>query len=242
MNKVVVTGADRNIGLEMCREFLKKGWFVFAGKFLMELSYLDKLQAEYPGQMVIVKLDTASTESIQAAAAEVAKHTKVVDMVVHNAAHFGAQAGEIKGEMDLSRFCVPYNVNALGALRMIQAFQPLMQEGMKRLCFTSSEAGVVSVSHRDAISSYGMSKTALNMALRMAFNLLQPKGYSFRLFHPGWVRSPKIERDDQVVDRPRGGKFEPEESAASAIEQFIADREWEDRLAIIDNEGMAWPF
>ena len=60
-----------------------------------------------------------------------------------------------------------------------------MQTGMKRLCFVSSEAGVVSVAHRTEVSSYCMSKTALNMALRLMFNQLQPMGYTFRLYHPG---------------------------------------------------------
>lgn len=72
-------------------------------------------------------------------------------------------------------------------------------EGMKRLCFVSSEAGAVSVAHREDLSSYCMSKTALNMAQRLMFNQLQPMGYSFRLFHPGWVRSPKIEHSTDAI-------------------------------------------
>ena len=121
-------------------------------------------------------------------------------------------------------------------------------EGMKRLCFVSSEAGAVSVAHREDLSSYCMSKTALNMALRLMFNQLQPMGYSFRLFHPGWVRSPKIEHSTDAIPTFRDqegnltGKFWPWETAAAAVPQFIEDREFEDRLVLIDNEGTAWPF
>jgi NAD(P)-dependent dehydrogenase (short-subunit alcohol dehydrogenase family) len=163
--------------------------------------------------------------------------------MLHNAAGFGGHGGDIKGEYDFTNFSAAYNINALGAIRMVQRFIPLMKDSaMKRLCFVSSEAGVVSVSHRTEISGYGMSKTALNMALRIMFNQLQPMGYTFRLYHPGWVRSPKIERQGQIVPKYRGGKFEPWETARSAALQFIADREWEDRLVLIDNEGAAWPF
>ena len=119
---------------------------------------------------------------------------------------------------------------------------------MKRLCFVSSEAGAVSVAHREDLSSYCMSKTALNMALRLMFNQLQPMGCSFRLFHPGWVRSPKIEHSTDAIPTFRDqegnltGKFWPWETAAAAVPQFIEDREFEDRLVLIDNEGAAWPF
>jgi NAD(P)-dependent dehydrogenase (short-subunit alcohol dehydrogenase family) len=161
-------------------------------------------------------------------------------MIVHNAAAFGSHgaASDIKGEFDFSSFTQPFNVNALGAMRLVQAFIPLMKDGLRRFCFVSSEAGVVSVSHRNNISGYGMSKTALNMAVRLMFNSLQPKGYSFRLFHPGWVRSVKNEWDGHFF----GGKFEPWEAARAAVPQFIGDREWEDRLVMLDNEGAAWPF
>ena len=91
-------------------------------------------------------------------------------------------------------------------------------------------------------------QNGLNMALRLTFNQLQPMGYSFRLFHPGWVRSPKIEHSTDAIPTFRDqegnltGKFWPWETAAAAVPQFIEDREFEDRLVLIDNEGAAWPF
>ena len=242
LNTVVVTGADRNLGLEICREYLKKGWKVYAGKFIQELSYLEEMQKEYPDLMKIVTMDVSSLESIQNAAKEISADTSYVDAIVHNAAVFGGGSGTFGEGYDFTRFSNPYFINSLGALRLVQSFLPLMQEGMKRLCFISSESGVVSVSHRTEPSGYGMSKTAMNMGLRLMFNQLQPMGYTFRLFHPGWVRSPKIERDGQVMEPLRHGKFEPNESAASAVEQFIESRDWEDRMVLIDNEGAAWPF
>lgn len=234
MNTVLVTGADRNIGLALSREFLKRGWFVYAGKYIKELTFLDELKAEYPDQMEIVMVDVSNIESLRAAAETIKAQTDSLDMLVHNAAAFGHNVpGQ---EVDFDTFITPFNVNALGAMRLVQTFLPLMQKGMKRLCFVSSEAGVVSVAHRTEVSSYCMSKTALNMALRLMFNQLQPMGYTFRLYHPGWVRSPK---DNRPV---RGGKFEPWETALAAVPQFIEDRDWEDRMVLIDNEGAAWPF
>ncbi len=243
LKTVVITGADRNIGLEMCREFLKRGWRVFGGKFAMELSLMEGLRDAYPALMEIVPLDCSSQESVGEAARIIGEKAQTVDMFVHNAAGFGSRAPvNMRGEMDFTAYSSAYNINALGAMRMVQAFAPLMRDGLKRLCFVSSEAGVVAVSHRNELSGYCLSKTALNMALRLMHNDLQPKGFSFRVFHPGWVRSPKIERDGQPNPPYYGGKFDPWEAAQAAVPQFLEERDWEDRLVLIDNEGAAWPF
>lgn len=248
MMNVVISGADRNIGLEITKQFLNRGWRVFAGRFLMELPLLDELKETYPDALHIVPMDVSNEESVLAAAEQVAGEAGQVDMLVHNAAGFGSNGRSKTGRTDYSTFAAPYNINALGAMRLVNCFLPLMKDsGLKRLCFVSSEAGVVSVAHRAEVSSYCMSKTALNIALRLMFNQLQPMGYTFRLYHPGWVRSARIEKASDLqpgfeAEGKRTGKFWPWEAAASAAEQFIEDRDWEDRLVLIDNEGAAWPF
>ena len=144
MKTAVISGADRNIGLELARQFLQRGWRVFAGRYLMELPLLEQLQSEYPERLTLIPLDVSSEESVNAAAQAVSQQTDHVDLLVHNAAAFGA-GRNADGEFDFSSFLIPYNVNALGAMRMVHAFLPLMRTGMKRLCFVSSEAGAVSV-------------------------------------------------------------------------------------------------
>lgn len=235
-NSVFITGADRNLGLAMCRGFLERGWLVFAGRFAAQLRFLDDLQAEYPDALVLVPADVGSRESLGQAARSVGQRVNNLDLLVHNAAHFGGDLGDIRGELDLSECAKPFDINALGAIRLVQAFLPLMREGGRRLCFISSEAGSVSVATRNYLSNYCMSKTALNMAVRLMFNELQPQGYTFRLFHPGWVRSP----EDGVSFAE--GKFTPEHSAGAAVAQFIEDRDWEDRLVLVDQAGAIWPF
>lgn len=236
MNSVMITGADRNIGLALCREFLQKGWLVFAGRYAEQLRFLDELQAEYPDTLCIVPADCSSRSSLQEAARQVGQRTRRLDMLVHNAAHFGSDAGSVLEQLHTEGCKAPFSVNALGAIRLVQAFLPLMEEGGRRLCFVSSEAGSVSVAARNFLSGYCMSKTALNMAVRLMFNELRPRGYTFRLFHPGWVRSP----EDGVSAAP--GKLDPRQAAQAAAEQFSQDRDWENQLAIIDYQGVLWPF
>lgn len=240
MNYVVITGTARNIGLELCREYLKRGWHVFAGRYEAEAPLLDELKTEYSGLLDVFSNDVTSEASLAEGVALIRSKTDHVDMLVHNAAAFNARIREDirKDRLSLQNYMKPFDTNALGAMRLVQAFLPLMQTGKKRLCFVSSEAGSVSVAHRDELSSYCMSKTALNMALRLMFNQLQPMGYTFRLYHPGWVRS----TPDGKPNPNHKGKFEPWEAAQAAVPQFLEERKWEDRMVLIDNEGAAWPF
>ena len=93
MKNVVITGADRNIGLELVKQFLQRGWQVFAGRYLMELPLLEELKQEYPDTLTLVPLDVSKAETVQAAADMVAGEVDHVDMLIHNAAGFGDHTG-----------------------------------------------------------------------------------------------------------------------------------------------------
>jgi hypothetical protein len=83
-----------------------------------------------------------------------------------------------------------------------------------------------------------MSKAALNMSVKLLFNLLRPEGYTFRLYHPGWVRS-------YIGGGPAKNMraaLEPEEAAAPALAYFLGEREDEERLALRDWQGREWPW
>jgi hypothetical protein len=81
-----------------------------------------------------------------------------------------------------------------------------------------------------------MSKTALNMAVSMLFNRLRPEGYTFRLYHPGWMRSYMGGSKNTEAD------LEPEEAAVPAVTYFLRDRADEDRLILRDWQGHEWPW
>jgi NAD(P)-dependent dehydrogenase (short-subunit alcohol dehydrogenase family) len=107
---------------------------------------------------------------------------------------------------------------------------------MKRLCFVSSEAGSISRAERTSWYSYCMSKAALNMGIKILFNHLRPEGYTFRVYHPGWMRSYMSGKKNLEA------ALEPEEAAAFAIPIFLGPREDEDRLVLVDYQGQEWPW
>lgn len=235
---VFVTGADRGLGFALCAGLLAHDWQVFAGQYMPEWSDLSTLASQYPQTLHIVPLDVSSLESARAAARTVANITDHVDVLINNAGIYSPTAGHpIREPQDYPEMHQLYDVNALGPLRVVQAFLSLTdRSSLKRLCFVSSEAGSIARAERTAWFGYCMSKAALNMGVKILFNDLHPNGYTFRLYHPGWIRS-----------YMSGGKnmeatLEPQEAAARAIPIFLSPREEEGQLVLVDYEGNEWPW
>jgi NAD(P)-dependent dehydrogenase (short-subunit alcohol dehydrogenase family) len=236
MQQVLITGADRGVGFGLCQVFLENGWRVYAGRFMPDWHELDELQPRYPKLLCCIPLNVADTASVAEAYTHISTQTDALDMLINNAGVSGG-IGDIFELAPAEKGMASFLVNCLGAIRVTETFLPLLSSsGLKRLCFVSSEAGSVSVCHRDSGFTYPMSKTALNMAVRILHNELYPKGFTFRLYHPGWVRSYMSGKKSEQ------GLFEPYETAASAYKFFTEPLKREDTLRLIDNAYSVWPF
>jgi NAD(P)-dependent dehydrogenase (short-subunit alcohol dehydrogenase family) len=235
---VFVTGGDRGLGFALCGGLLAGGWQVFAGQYMPEWPDLSDLAGKYPQALHIVPLDVRSVESARAASHAVAAITDHIDVLINNAGVTSpAVRRPIREPQDYDEMHRLYDVNALGPLRVVEAFLPLLDRGsLKRLCFVSSEAGSIARAKRTAWFGYVMSKAALNMEARILFNALRPEGYTFRVYHPGWIRS------YMGGTKATEGTYEPEEAAARAIPIFLGPREDEDRLVMVDFDGNEWPW
>ncbi len=244
----LVTGADRGLGLALCAGLLEKEWRVFAGQYMPEWPELAKLAEAHPGRLIPVPLDVSSGESVRTAAAAVAAQTARLDLLINNAGVYAREAGRrsIREEQDYAEAIRMLRVNAMGPLRVTEAFLPLLESSdLKRLCYISSEAGSVGRAERRAEFGYCASKTALNMGVRLMFNRLRPRGYTFRLYHPGWMRT------YMSGSKNLEAELEPEEAARPALAYFLRDRAYdphlaprndEDRLVLRDWRGVEWPF
>jgi NAD(P)-dependent dehydrogenase (short-subunit alcohol dehydrogenase family) len=162
-------------------------------------------------------------------------------MLISNAALMGRVSCSLyEPPMDLEAVWDSFSVNALGAARMAEYFLPLLDEGeMKRLCFVSSEVACINLmkTSRDGMFPYPMSKSALNMCVRLMHNLLYPQGYTFRLFHPGWMKRvmPDGTRSEMAL-------YDPDFTAGRASRYFEEPLRDEQRLVMYDYNGMEWPF
>jgi NAD(P)-dependent dehydrogenase (short-subunit alcohol dehydrogenase family) len=232
----LVTGADRGLGFALCQGLLARDWHVFAGQYMPDWPELATLAAQFPEKLHIIPLDVSSSESVQAAAQRVSASVTHVDLLINNAG-IARGPSELRQDIDYVAAHRLYDVNTLGPVRIVDAFLPLTdQSALKRLCFVSSEAGSIARSRRTSGFTYCMSKAALNMGVKIMFNHLRPEGYTFRLYHPGWMRS------YMSGVKNTKGDMEPEESAKAAIPFFIEDQADENRLVMIDYTGQEWPW
>lgn len=235
---VFVTGADRGLGLALTAQLLDKGWRVIAGQYLPGWPELAELTQRYPEHLSTVPLDVSSRVSVRAAAETTRGLTDRLDLLISNAGvNSRTSPRTIREEQEYDEMRRLYEVNALGGLRVVEEFLPLLERGaMKRLCFVSSEAGSIGRAHRTSWFGYCMSKAAINMAVKLLFNDLRPQGYTFRLYHPGWVRGYLSGTKNLQAT------LEPEEAAAPALAHFLGARDDEDELALYDWQGERWPW
>jgi NAD(P)-dependent dehydrogenase (short-subunit alcohol dehydrogenase family) len=228
------------MGLSLSKEFLARGYTVFAGKFLDEYNLLEQLR-DKEKNLHVLRLDVSSRDNINAAADYVEKTAGSLDMLISNAALMGRVSCSLyEPPMDLEAVWASFSVNALGAARMVEIFLPLLDKGaMRRLCFVTSEVSCINLmkTSRDGEFPYPLSKSSLNMCVRLMHNLLYPQGYTFRLFHPGWMK--RVMPDGSRSDRAR---YDPDFSAERASKYFEQPLRDECRLVMYDFLGQEWPF
>jgi len=240
LQTALVTGADRGLGLALCANLLQRGWNVFAGQYLPDWPELNSLAGRYPHALTLLPLDVSSIESAKKAAQIIKLKETPLDLIINNAGIISSSMYlDISQGQDYNEIHRMFDINALGPLRVVEAFLPLMENsGLRRLCFVSSEAGSIGDATRQSWYGYCMSKAALNMAVKILFNDLRPKGYSFRLIHPGWIRSYMSGKKNMEAD------LEPGEAAAGALEYFLKNlpQSEEDHLVLRSPQGKEWSW
>lgn len=235
MASALITGSSRGIGLAFCRAYLERGWEVIATcrnpEGAKELNELD-------GNLTILPLDVVSEASIAAAAASLAG--RPVDILVNNAAIHGPRdASGTFGAIDLNAWAEVMRVNAMGPVKVTEAFLPNVLEGVqKKLVFISSLAGSISLRgsqphHRTGGPYiYRTSKAALNAAVKALGFDLRDRGVSVVALHPGWVKT-----ETGGWDAPGS----PEESVAAMVKLIdAATPEANGRFLNIDGSVIGW--
>jgi NAD(P)-dependent dehydrogenase (short-subunit alcohol dehydrogenase family) len=230
---VVVTGAERGLGLCLTRAFLAAGAAVVAGKRASDRNL--RALGEHGGKLTIVQMDVGDPASVRAAAVWVAARFEAIDLLVNNAGvHPGFQDVPLE-DRDLGDGALEWTmqVNAFGPLRVTQRFLPLLEKGAgKVIVNVSSESGSIGAARRSAQFEYCMSKAALNMQTRLLANALGPRGYRVLAVHPGWM---------QTGMGGAGARVPPEEAAAGIFRLAVEPGAAENG-AFLDHRGEPLPW
>ena len=158
MPTVVITGANRGIGLEMTRQFKQRGDEV-VGACRKSSDELAKLDVE-----VVEGVDVADDAGVGRLAASLDGRT--VDVLVNCA---GILSDESLGDLDFDRIRRQFEINSLGPLRVTAALKRNLGEGSK-VAIVTSRMGSIEDNTSGGRYGYRMSKAAVNMAGRSLAN------------------------------------------------------------------------
>jgi NAD(P)-dependent dehydrogenase (short-subunit alcohol dehydrogenase family) len=196
---VLVTGANRGIGLELAKQYAEKGWNVLATSRHTTgdpaLAALSELAAKHP-QVVLERLDVSDTPSIRAVADKY--HDQPIDVLINNAAAveatFAADMAIVNlpfEKIDFDAARRDFDVNTLGAMRVTQAFLPNVEHSkQKKVISVTSSAGSFGKPLPNGIAmNYGASKAALNKYMTLLAVQLKSQGVVVSLVQPIFVAS-----------------------------------------------------
>lgn len=173
----VVTGANRGIGLELCRQLKARGDLVY-GVCRTRTKELDALSV-----VVVDGVDVTAGDAGKKIAAALGELT--IDVLLHNAGVL--EPGGIDS-VDVASLRKQFEVNAVGPLSLTSALLPKLRRGSK-VAFVSSRAGSIGDNSSGGMYGYRMSKAALNMAAVSLTRDLAPQGILVAVLHPGFIRT-----------------------------------------------------
>ncbi|MBI1392013.1 MAG: SDR family NAD(P)-dependent oxidoreductase [Alphaproteobacteria bacterium] len=181
MGTVLLTGANRGIGLEFVRQYAADGWSVIA---CCRSPASASALASIKGHVAIHALDVAD---VQATARLGEAIEDGIDVVIANAGIGAKDVGDF-GAIDYGAWDRAFAVNVRGALATAEAFAPHLKKAEGKLAFVSSLMGSIEDASRGAIC-YRATKAALNMVAKLTAAELSENGVSVAPFHPGWVKT-----------------------------------------------------
>jgi len=195
MAKVLITGANRGIGLEVASRLQQRGDAVTV------LCRRSSNELEKLGVEIIDGVDVCDPDALEMAAGKLKGRS--IDWLINNA---GILERTSLDKMDFEAMERQFRVNALGPLRVTAALRDTLSSG-SRVFIVTSRMGSIEDNTSGGSYGYRMSKAAVNMAGKSLSVDLKDAGIGVYLLHPGWV----------ATDMTQGTGIAVEESAAGLV-------------------------
>ncbi|WP_058836208.1 SDR family oxidoreductase [Luteimonas abyssi] len=186
---VLITGANRGLGLEFARQLLARGDHVVAtARQPGKAGALNALAGEHPGRLHVLPLEVTDARARDELLRELplAVGDARLDLLINNAGVL--HAGERFGHLEAETLEHSFRTNAVAPVLLTQALAPHLADGA-RVVNLSSRLGAIGLTTRFGTPSYAISKAALNMATVQLAQALAPRGIVAVAVSPGWVRT-----------------------------------------------------
>ena len=188
MKSVLITGANRGIGLQFVEHYCRHNWQVYA-TYRDEHSDLLEKTKQYEN-LTLLRLDVNDYDSIQKL-----QHSMTgiaVNLLINNAGAYGPK-GHSFGDTDqdtVSEWQQVLNINTIAPMLVTEALSKNLQYGNPaKVAFVSSKMGSMTDNGSGGSYLYRSSKAALNAVVKSLSIDLAPMGISVAILHPGWVQT-----------------------------------------------------
>lgn len=233
---VLVTGANRDIGLEFTRQYVESGWKVIAtARDPTNATELQQLAFQH-ANLVVEKLDLADNAAIATLAQKY--RGQPIDVLLNNAGYLGEPDKQSLGKtFDYPMFEQIMRVNAYAPLVMSQAFLDNVLAGdQKKIIALTSGIGSVTLAARfGGLVFYRMSKASLDLGMRALQADVRSRGIKVGLLVPGEVET------QMLRDSGYSGRGKPPDEAARALIRVIDGLNDQD-AKLLSLDGTIVPF
>jgi len=182
MPTVLVTGANRGIGLEFARQYAADGWSVIAT--VRDLSSADAFGA-LPGSIRVEQLEMADAAALTAFPAKLG--SEPLDLYIANAGMSGPHGGT--GYLEHEGWMRTLAVNSVAPTMLAAALLPAIEAAGGKMVAISSQMGSIEDNGSGGYTAYRTSKAALNAAWRSMAVDLKDSRVTIAMLHPGWVQT-----------------------------------------------------
>lgn len=188
MSNILITGANRGIGLEFTKQLLANGARVFACcRNPNEAEELQALMNTASKNLSIHALDVTSESQIAALANEL--KDQPIDILINNAGYMGNNQSELS-ELNEKDWLDVFSINTISPMILVKHFVEHLKRGEKKIIANlTSRMGSIEDNSSGSYYYYRSSKTALNMAMKGLAVELAGDGIKVLLLHPGWVQT-----------------------------------------------------
>ncbi len=185
---VLVTGANRGLGLEWVRQYVQAGWRVYATcRRPEEAAELKALAGAHPG-LSVHRLDVTDGEQLHTLQLDLEEAR--IDVLVNNAGVYLDKFSGDLGGIDYEAWQRSFAVNTLGAVRVTEALVEQVARSEQRLVVAiTSHMGSIAEIAAPGNYAYRSSKAALNAAMKGLSHALAQRHIGVLLLHPGWAQT-----------------------------------------------------
>lgn len=184
MPSVLITGANRGLGLEFVKQYLADGWRVIAT--CRDPSSANDLR-DFDGDLAIHRMAVDMSRQIEEARDSIGDES--IDLLINNAGIFGPR-GSALGNLDPAAWRHVFEVNAIAPIKVAEAFlDNIAANGGGKIATVSSKMGSIGLMAAGNEYIYRSSKAALNAAHKALSLEVAERGVACAVMHPGWVRT-----------------------------------------------------